>query len=54
MATTISFDARAFLSLDAGRQAALESDVLALLRSSSRGAEGLVVDGEYLETVITK
>ena len=44
----------AFLALDADRQAALESDLLALLRSSSRGGEGLVVDGEYLETVITK
>jgi hypothetical protein len=44
----------AFLALDADRQAALESDLLALLRSLSLAGEGLVVDGEYLETVITK
>jgi hypothetical protein len=44
----------AFRALDADRQAALESELLALLRSLSLGGEGLVVDGEYLETVITK
>jgi len=44
----------AFLALDADRQAALESDLLALLRSLSLAGEGLVVNGEYLETVITK
>jgi ubiquinone/menaquinone biosynthesis C-methylase UbiE len=44
----------AFLALDADRQAALEADLLALLRSQSLGGEGLVVPGEYLETVITK
>jgi SAM-dependent methyltransferase len=44
----------AFLTLDAGRQEALEADLLALLRSQSLGGEGLVVPGEYLETVITR
>jgi SAM-dependent methyltransferase len=44
----------AFLALDADRQAALEVDLLALLRSLSLAGEGLVVPGEYLETVITK
>jgi len=44
----------AFQALDADRQAALESDLLALLRSLSLGGDGLVVGGEYLETVITK
>lgn len=44
----------AFLTLEADRQAALEADLVALLRSQSRGGEGLVVPGEYLETVITR
>jgi SAM-dependent methyltransferase len=44
----------AFLTLDADSQAALEADLLALLRSQSLAGEGLVVPGEYLETVITK
>ena len=44
----------AFLALDADGQAALEADLLALLRSQALGGEGLVVPGEYLETVITK
>jgi SAM-dependent methyltransferase len=44
----------AFLALDAERQAALEADLMALLRSLSLAGEGLVVPGEYLETVITK
>ena len=44
----------AFLALDADGQAALEADLLALLRSQGLGGEGLVVPGEYLETVITK
>ncbi len=44
----------AFLALDAKGQAALEADLLALLRSQGLGGEGLVVPGEYLETVITK
>ena len=46
---------QAFLALDERRQAALEADLVALLRSLNRGrAAGLVVPGEYLETVITK
>lgn len=46
---------RAFAALDAGRQAALEADLIALLRRADRGgAAGLVVLGEYLETVITR
>lgn len=45
----------AFASLDAVRQAALEADLIALLRSLDQGgADGLVVPGEYLETVITR
>jgi len=46
---------KAFAALDAGRQAALEADLIALLRRLNRGgANSLVVPGEYLETVITK
>jgi SAM-dependent methyltransferase len=46
---------KAFLALDPAGQAALEADLLALLRSADRGGSGgLVVPGEYLETVITK
>ena len=44
----------AFRALDAKGQAALEADLLALLRSQSLGGDGLVVPGEYLETVITR
>jgi len=45
----------AFLALDADGQAALEADLVALLRSQDLGGgNGLVVPGEYLETVITK
>jgi SAM-dependent methyltransferase len=45
----------AFLALDAGGQAALEADLKTLLRSQDLGGSGgLVVPGEYLETVITK
>ena len=40
--------------VNAEGQAALEADLLALLRSQSAGGEGLVVPGEYLETVITR
>ena len=37
------------------RQAALEADLIALLRTANRGgAASLVVLGEYLETVITR
>jgi len=46
---------KAFAALDSEKQAALEADLIALLRRSSRGGpSGLVVNGEYLETVITK
>jgi hypothetical protein len=44
----------AFRALDPDRQAALEVDLRALLRSRDAGSgDGLVVAGEYLETVIT-
>jgi ubiquinone/menaquinone biosynthesis C-methylase UbiE len=46
---------KAFASLDAEGQTALEADLIALLREADRGGEaGLVVQGEYLETVIAK
>jgi hypothetical protein len=46
---------KAFAALDEDRQAALERDLLALLRRADRGGPaGLVVAAEYLETVITK
>ncbi len=46
---------KAFAALDAGGQAALEADLLSLLRKSDRGGSaGLVVAGEYLESVITR
>jgi ubiquinone/menaquinone biosynthesis C-methylase UbiE len=46
---------KAFAALDADRQAALEADMLALLRAHDRGgATGLVVPAEYLETVIMR
>lgn len=46
---------KAFAALDANGQAALEADLLALLRDSDRGGPaGLVVPAEYLETVITR
>ena len=46
---------KAFAALDANGQTALESDLLALLRRCARpSAAGLVVPGEYLETVITR
>ncbi len=46
---------KAFGALDADGQAALETDMLALLRRADRGgAAGLVVPAEYLETVITR
>jgi SAM-dependent methyltransferase len=45
---------KAFAALEADRQAALEADLIALLRRADRGgAAGLVVPAEYLETVIT-
>lgn len=46
---------KAFASLDAAGQAALEADLVKLLTESNRGGgAGLVVPGEYLETVITR
>ena len=46
---------KAFAALDANGQAALETDLLALLKRCARpSAAGLVVPGEYLETVITR
>ena len=46
---------KAFAALDATGQAALEADLLALLRKANRGGpSGLVVPAEYLETVITR
>ena len=46
---------KAFLALDVAGQAALEADLLALLRRADRGGErGLIVPAEYLETVITR
>jgi ubiquinone/menaquinone biosynthesis C-methylase UbiE len=46
---------KAFAALDANGQAALEADLLALLKRCARpAAAGLVVPGEYLETVITR
>jgi ubiquinone/menaquinone biosynthesis C-methylase UbiE len=46
---------KAFASLEEDRQAALETDLIALLRQSDRGdSTGLVVHGQYLETVITR
>jgi len=46
---------KAFLALDAEHQAALELELLALLRESDQGgAAGLVVPAEYLETTIVR
>ncbi len=48
---------KAFAALEAepDRYAALEADLLALLRGADRGgAAGLVIPAEYLETVITR
>jgi hypothetical protein len=46
---------KAFAALDPERQAALERDLLTLLRRADRGGgTGLVVPAEYLETVIIK
>jgi len=44
----------AFRALDPDGQAAFEADLIALLRSENVGGDdGLVVPGEYLETIIT-
>jgi ubiquinone/menaquinone biosynthesis C-methylase UbiE len=46
---------KAFAALDARGQAALQEDLLALLRSADEGGgSGLVVPGEYLEAVIVR
>jgi ubiquinone/menaquinone biosynthesis C-methylase UbiE len=46
---------KAFAALDAEHQAALEADLLAVLRKADRGgSKGLVIPAEYLEIVITK
>jgi SAM-dependent methyltransferase len=46
---------RAFAALEPDRQVALETELLALVRSRDEGrGEGLVVPSEYLEAVITK
>ncbi|MDE2329279.1 MAG: class I SAM-dependent methyltransferase [Bradyrhizobium sp.] len=46
---------KAFAALDAEKAAALETDILALLKQSNRaGSESLVVPGNYLEVVITR
>jgi hypothetical protein len=45
---------KAFGALEAGKQAALERDMLALLNELDVGkGRGLVVPSEYAETVIT-
>jgi SAM-dependent methyltransferase len=48
---------KAFLALDQAGQAALEGDMLALLRKANQGGgpdAGLVIPGEYLESVVTR
>lgn len=46
---------KAFAAVDAERQAALEADLISLLRQADCGGPaGLVVPAEYLETVITR
>lgn len=46
---------KAFASLDADRQRALEGDLMVLLESmNTDGANSLIVPSEYLEVVITK
>src|SRR5688572_1612200 len=46
---------KAFAALDATGHAALEADLLALLREAdSGGARGLVVHAEYLQTIVTR
>ena len=46
---------KAFAALDAPKQAALRSDLLALIARMNKAADnGTVVPSEYLEVVITK
>jgi SAM-dependent methyltransferase len=46
---------RAFAALDAGKQAELQADVIAVLGRMNRGgSETLIVPSEYLEVVVTK
>jgi ubiquinone/menaquinone biosynthesis C-methylase UbiE len=46
---------KAFAALPADGQAALEGELIALLRKADRGGDaGLVVPAEYLETIITR
>ena len=46
---------KAFSALNLAQEAALEADLLEVIRSGNRGgANGLVVPAEYLETVITR
>jgi hypothetical protein len=45
---------RAFASLDAAKQAALEADIILLLQRMNRGgSETLIVPSEYLQTIVT-
>ena len=46
---------RAFAALDAAKQAALEADIVDLLKRMNRGGNAtLIVPSEYLEVIITK
>jgi ubiquinone/menaquinone biosynthesis C-methylase UbiE len=46
---------KAFAALETDGQAALEADLITMLHQANRvGSAGLVVPGEYLETVITR
>jgi ubiquinone/menaquinone biosynthesis C-methylase UbiE len=46
---------RAFAALDAGKQAALQADLMELLNRLNRaGKDALIVPSEYLEVVVTK
>ena len=46
---------KAFAALDAQKQTALRSDLLALIAQMNKAADnGMVVPSEYLEVVITK
>jgi hypothetical protein len=46
---------KAFAALDAHGQAALEADLVDLVRAADEGrGPGIVVPGEYLEVVVTR